>query len=339
MIKAAPKPVKNEGKTGDALELARRVLRIEADAVRALAERLDERFTAAMELISNRKGRVVVTGIGKSGHIARKIASTLSSTGTPTYFVHAAEASHGDLGMIQSGDVVIAISYSGTSSELMGIVPLIKRLGAKLIAITGNATSPLAREANVHLDANVAQEACPHNLAPTASTTAALALGDALAVALLDAKGFSAEDFARSHPRGQLQDYAQSGARLLRVESVMRSGEALPKVAAGTSIKRAVAEITRGKMGMTAVLAADGTVQGVFTDGDLRRALEKNADIDRKVDDVMTRGPRSIGDKALATEAVHLMEQHKINQLLVVDERGSLIGALNMHDLFRAKVI
>jgi arabinose-5-phosphate isomerase len=339
MIKAAPKPVKSEGKTADALELARRVLRIEADAVRALAERLDERFTAAMELISNRKGRVVVTGIGKSGHIARKIASTLSSTGTPTYFVHAAEASHGDLGMIQSGDVVIAISYSGTSSELMGIVPLIKRLGAKLIAITGNATSPLAREANVHLDANVAQEACPHNLAPTASTTAALALGDALAVALLDAKGFSAEDFARSHPRGQLQDYAQSGARLLRVESVMRSGEALPKVAAGTSIKRAVAEITRGRMGMAAVLAADGTVQGVFTDGDLRRALEKNADIDRKVDEVMTRGPKSIGGKALATEAVHLMEQHKINQLLVVDERGSLIGALNMHDLFRAKVI
>jgi len=339
MIKAAPKPVKTEGKTAAALELARRVLRIEADAVRALAERLDERFTAAMELISDRKGRVVVTGIGKSGHIARKIASTLSSTGTPTYFVHAAEASHGDLGMIQSGDVVIAISYSGTSSELMGIVPLIKRLGAKLIAITGNPTSPLAREANVHLDANVAQEACPHNLAPTASTTAALALGDALAVALLDAKGFSAEDFARSHPRGQLQEYAQSGARLLRVESVMRSGEALPRVAAGASIKRAVAEITRGKMGMAAVLAADGSVQGVFTDGDLRRALEKNADIDRKVDEVMTRGPKSIGSQALATEAVHLMEQHKINQLLVVDERGSLIGALNMHDLFRAKVI
>jgi arabinose-5-phosphate isomerase len=339
MIKAAPKSVKTEGKNANAIDLARRVLSIEADAVRALVERIDDRFVAAVSLVRARKGRVVVTGIGKSGHIARKIASTLSSTGTPAYFVHAAEASHGDLGMIEGGDVVIAISYSGTSSELMGIVPIIKRRGAKLLTITGNPTSPLAREADVNLDGNVAQEACPHNLAPTASTTAALALGDALAVALLDAKGFSAEDFARSHPRGQLQEYAQSGARLLRVASVMRSGDALPKVTSGTSIKRAVTEISRGKMGMTVVTAADDSIRGVFTDGDLRRALEKGADIERKVDDVMTVNPKTIHDTALATEAVHLMEQHKVNQLLVVDERGSLIGALNMHDLFRAKVI
>jgi len=338
MIKAAPKSVKTEGKTAT-LELARRVLSIEADAVRALVERIDARFVAAVDLLRTRKGRVVVTGIGKSGHIARKIASTLSSTGTPAYFVHAAEASHGDLGMITSGDVVIAISYSGTSSELMGIVPLIKRQGAKLLTMTGNAASPLAREADVNLDANVAQEACPHNLAPTASTTAALALGDALAVALLDAQGFSAEDFARSHPRGQLQAYAQSGARLLRVAGVMRSGDALPKVTSGSSIRRAVAEISRGKMGMTVVLAADGAVLGVFTDGDLRRALEKGTEIERKVDDVMTANPRTIHEGALATEAVHLMEQHKVNQLLAVDERGALVGALNMHDLFRAKVI
>ena len=338
MIKAAPKSVKNEGKSAT-LDLARRVLSIEADAVRALVERVDARFVAAVDLIRTRKGRVVVTGIGKSGHIARKIASTLSSTGTPAYFVHAAEASHGDLGMITSGDVVVAISYSGTSSELMGIVPLIKRQGAKLVTMTGNADSPLAREADINLDANVALEACPHNLAPTASTTAALALGDALAVALLDAQGFSAEDFARSHPRGQLQAYAQSGARLLRVAAVMRSGEALPKVTSGTSIKRAVAEMTRGKMGMTVVLAAEGGVRGVFTDGDLRRALEKDTGIERKVDDVMTANPKTIHESALATEAVHVMEQHKVNQLLVVDERGALVGALNMHDLFKAKVV
>jgi len=336
MIKAAPQRAKSEE---NALDLARRVLRIEADAVRALAERLDRRFLAAVDLVRQRKGRVVVSGIGKSGHIARKIASTLSSTGTPAYFVHAAEASHGDLGMIESGDVVIAISYSGTSSELMGIVPLIKRRGAKLIAITGSDTSALAREADVNLDANVAQEACPHNLAPTASTTAALALGDALAVALLDAQGFSAEDFARSHPRGQLQAFAQSGARLLRVAAVMRSGESVPKVAAGTTIRRAVAEMTRGRMGMTVVQDANGAVQGVFTDGDLRRALESGRSVEQKVDDVMTRNPKTIRDEALATEAVHLMEQHKVNQLLVVDARDALIGALNMHDLFRAKVV
>ncbi len=319
----------------NALELARRVLAIEADAVRALIERLDERFLAALELIASRSGRVVVSGIGKSGHIARKIASTLASTGTPAYFVHAAEASHGDLGMIESGDVFVAISYSGSSDELLDIVPLVKRRGAKLIAITGNAQSALAREADVHLDARVAQEACPLNLAPTASTTAALALGDALAVALLERRGFSSADFAKSHPKGRLPRQA-----LVHVADVMHTGDTVPAVTSGASGMQAVAEISRGRLGMTAVVDAARRVQGVFTDGDLRRALEKGVDLARvKVDEVMTRSPRTLSPQALAAEAVSLMEAHKISQLLVVDERGRLLGALNMHDLFRAKVI
>ena len=311
------------------------MLAIEADAVRALIERIDERFLAAVELIHGRSGRVVVSGIGKSGHIARKIASTLASTGTPAYFVHPAEASHGDLGMIDSGDVFIAISYSGGSEELVDIVPLVKRRGAKLIAITGNADSALARDADVHLDAAVAQEACPHNLAPTASTTAALALGDALAVALLDARGFTKDDFARSHPRGRLPRQA-----LLHVGDVMRKGEGVPLVAESTPLKEALHEMTRGRIGMTAVRGADGKVRGIFTDGDLRRALEKGADFaTARVADVMTAAPRMIRSDALAVEAVQLMEAHKVNQLLVIDAGGELVGALNMHDLFRAKVI
>ena len=338
MIKAA----RNAGKIASApapssalLELARRVLEIEADAVRGLIARLDQKFLDAVELIDRRKGRVVVSGMGKSGHIARKIASTLASTGTPAYFVHPAEASHGDLGMIAEGDVFIAISYSGASDELLQIVPLVKRRGAKLISITGKSSSALAREADVHLDAAVAQEACPHNLAPTASTTAALALGDALAVALLDKRGFSADDFARSHPRGQLHRQA-----LVHVSDVMRKGENLPRVRIGARAKDAVAEITRGKLGMTAVLDADGMVRGIFTDGDLRRALEKGAyDDGTSIDRLMSAGPRTIRPEALAVEAVQIMEKHKVNQLLVVDARGALIGALNMHDLFRAKVI
>jgi arabinose-5-phosphate isomerase len=315
--------------------LAKRVLQIEADAVRALIERLDERFLAAVELIHGRQGRVVVSGIGKSGHIARKIASTMASTGTPAYFVHPAEASHGDLGMIDAGDVFIAISYSGGSEELLDIVPLVKRRGAKLIAITGNAESALARDADVHLDAAVAQEACPHNLAPTASTTAALALGDALAIALLDARGFTKDDFARSHPRGRLPRQA-----LLHVADVMRKGEGLPLVAETAPLRDALREMTRGRIGMTAVRNAAGKVSGIFTDGDLRRALEKGADFAAaRVADVMSAGPRTIRAGALAAEAVQIMEAHKVNQLLVVDERGELVGALNMHDLFRAKVI
>ena len=311
------------------------MLAIEADAVRALIGRIDERFLAAVSLILERRGRVVVSGIGKSGHIARKIASTLSSTGTPAYFLHPAEANHGDVGMIDSGDVFIAISHSGESEELLTILPLVRRRGAKLIALTGRAASSLAREADVLLDAGVAQEACPHNLAPTASTTAALALGDALAVALLDARGFSADDFARSHPGGSL------GRRLLtHVADVMRRGADVPSVPEGATFKEAVLEMSRGRMGMTAIVDAGQNVRGIFTDGDLRRALEKALNFDNTtIADIMTPGPRTIRPEALAVEAVQVMERHKVNQLLVVDESGRLVGALNMHDLFRAKVI
>jgi arabinose-5-phosphate isomerase len=326
--------------TGAALELARRVLSIEADAVRALIARLDERFLAAVSLILACKGRVIVSGIGKSGHIARKIASTLSSTGTPAYFVHPAEASHGDLGMITRGDVFVALSNSGESAELVEILPVVKRLGAKLIAITGKPDSTLAREADVHLDSAVAEEACPHNLAPTASTTAALALGDALAVTLLDARGFSAADFALHHPRGQLPRQALANQALLHVTDVMRKGADVPKVADRATLMDAIVEMTRGRIGMTSVLDASGRVCGVFTDGDLRRALQKNVEIaSARVNDVMSKGPRTIRPDALAAEAVDIMETHKVNQLLVVDARGELVGALNMHDLFRAKVI
>jgi len=345
MISAAPTPGQGgpaaESKpphgiaTPAALELARRVLAIEADAVRALIDRLDERFLAAVSLILGRRGRVVVSGIGKSGHIARKVASTLASTGTPAYFVHPAEASHGDLGMIQAEDVFVAISHSGESEELLAIVPLIKRQGAKLIALTGNSRSTLAREADVHLDAGVAQEACPLNLAPTASTTAALAMGDALAVALLDARGFSADDFARSHPGGTL------GRRLLtHVSDVMRRGPEVPSVPDTATLRQAVLEMSRGRMGMTAVVDSAERLRGVFTDGDLRRALDKVKDFAAAmVIDVMTPAPRAIRPHALAVEAVQLMERHKVNQLLVVDEQERVVGALNMHDLFRAKVI
>jgi arabinose-5-phosphate isomerase len=337
MIKAAQKarvPAKNP------LEIARRVLSIEADAVRGLIEHLDQRFVSAVELIDAREGRVVVSGMGKSGHIARKIASTLASTGTPAYFVHPAEASHGDLGMIEKGDVFIAISYSGSSEELVEILPQIKRRGAKLIAITGKRDSALAREADVHLDSSVGQEACPHNLAPTASTTAALALGDALAVALLEKRGFSAADFEGMHPRGALPNQALARQALLHVSDVMRTGDQIPKVYSGASLKEAVIEMSRGRIGMTAVLDRSGSIKGVFTDGDLRRTIEKRTELDGLlVDEVMTTSPRTVRASTLAAEAVHVMEAHKVNQVLVVDERGALVGALNMHDLFRAKVI
>ena len=318
-----------------ALDLARQVLRIEADAVSALAERIDGAFIAALTLILNCRGRVVVSGIGKSGHVGRKIASTLASTGTPAYFVHPAEAIHGDLGMITRDDVLIALSNSGESAELLTIVPIVKRQGAKLIAMTGNPRSALACEADAHLDAGVAQEACPLNLAPTASTTAALALGDALAVALLDARGFGAEDFARSHPGGAL------GRRLLtHVRDVMRAGDAVPAVAPEARVADAILEISRGGIGMTAVVTPERRVLGIFTDGDLRRAFANDLDLRTlTVADIMGRKPRSIGPDKLAVEAVEMMEHYKINQLPVVDEDGALIGALNMHDLFQAKVI
>jgi arabinose-5-phosphate isomerase len=323
-------------KLGDnSLDLARRVLGIEAAAISELITRIDGSFLAALKLILSTRGRVVVSGIGKSGHIARKIASTLASTGTPAYFVHAAEAGHGDLGMIRPEDVFICLSYSGESAELLSIVPLVKRQGAKLIAMTGQPDSSLAREADVHLHAGVAQEACPLNLAPTASTTAALALGDALAVALLDARGFSEQDFARSHPGGTL------GRRLLtHVSDVMRKGADVPTVTVDASLSEAILEITRKRLGMTAVLDATGKVAGIFTDGDLRRAVDKVSDLRiAKVAGLMTRGPHTIRPQALAVEAVQVMESHAINQLLVVDAEGALVGALNMHDLFRAKVV
>ena len=318
-----------------ALDLARQVLRIEGDAVLALIERVDGAFLLALSLILNCRGRVIVSGIGKSGHIARKIASTLASTGTPAYFVHPAEASHGDLGMITSDDVLIALSNSGESDELLNILPSIKRQGAKLIAMTGNPQSSLARDADAHLDAAVAQEACPLNLAPTASTTAALALGDALAVALLDARGFGAEDFARSHPGGSL------GRQLLtRIRDVMRTADAVPTVFGDASVTAATREISRGGIGMTVVIAPDRTILGIFTDGDLRRAIVGNRDLQSlTVSDVMSVKPRRIDPDKLTAEAVEMMDKYKINQLPVADENGRLIGALNMHDLFQAKAI
>ena len=318
-----------------ALDLAREVLRIEADAVQTLAARLDENFLRALDVILCCGGRVIVSGMGKSGHIARKIAATMSSTGTPAYFVHPGEASHGDLGMITSEDVIIALSYSGESQEFMTIVPVIKRQGAKLISMTGNPLSSLAMAADVHLNAAVDKEACPMGLAPTASTTAALALGDALAVALLDAKGFDAEDFARSHPGGSL------GRRLLtRVRDIMRSGERLPMVHEDALLSDAIMEISRKGVGMTAIVDAGQRVLGIYTDGDLRRTLAKKFDFNATpVRSVMSANPRCIVPDALAAEAVQVMEQYNISQMLVVDEQHKLVGALNMHDLLHAKVI
>jgi len=318
-----------------ALELARRVMEIESEAVAVLGRRLDQQFLKAAELLLACHGRVVVSGIGKSGHGARKIASTMASTGTPAFFVHPAEANHGDLGMITRHDVLIAISYSGETEELLSIVPLVKRQGAGLISMTGNARSSLAREADVHLDCKVDQEACPLNLAPTASTTATLALGDALAITLLDARGFGPDDFARSHPGGAL------GRRLLtHVADIMRTGDEIPCVADNASFADAVLEISRKRMGMTAVVDSHQKLVGIFTDGDLRRSLEQGTDMRQaRVSDVMTRNPRSIRPQALAVEAAQLMEQFKTTQLPVVDDHGLLTGALNVHDLFRAKVI
>jgi arabinose-5-phosphate isomerase len=333
MISAATESIQGSGERS--LALARRVLEIEADAVRSLIGRVDKSFLAALRLILACNGRVVVSGIGKSGHIARKIASTMASTGTPAFFVHAAEAGHGDLGMVRPDDIFVCISHSGESSELVAIVPLVKRQGAKLISITGEPGSTLAREADIHLDAGVSQEACPLNLAPTASTTAALALGDALAVALLDARGFSEADFARSHPGGAL------GRRLLtRVSDVMRTGSDVPSVPQDAPLSSAILEISRKRMGMTAVVAPSGHIVGIFTDGDLRRTVEKVPNpMTARISDLMTKPPRIVGPQALAVEALELMERHKINQLLVADAEGLLAGALDMHDLFRAKVV
>jgi arabinose-5-phosphate isomerase len=322
-----------------ALQLARETLTIESDAIDALNQRLasnlDDSFVRAVELLLNCKGRVVVSGIGKSGHIARKIAATFASTGTPAFFVHAAEAAHGDLGMVTSEDVFIAISYSGEAGELLAVMPLIKRMGAHLIAITGNPDSGLAKLADVHLNGHVDKEACPLNLAPTASTTVTLALGDALAVAVLDASGFREEDFARSHPGGAL------GRKLLtHVRDVMRKGADIPAVKSDCSLVSALLEITKKGMAMTAVVDEAYRVLGVFTDGDLRRLLETRHDFTNvSIAEVMHKNPRMIGPDKLAVEAVKLMETYRINQLLVAEADGTLVGALHIHDLTRAKVI
>ncbi|BDD91397.1 KpsF/GutQ family sugar-phosphate isomerase [Pandoraea sp. XJJ-1] len=319
---------------GRALEVAREVLRTEADAIERVSAHLDDSFFEAISLLLACRGRVVVTGMGKSGHIGRKLAATFASTGTPAFFVHPAEASHGDLGMITTDDVVVALSNSGETGELVSILPMIKRIGAKLIAMTGNAASSLGRLSDVHLDAHVDREACPLGLAPTASTTAALALGDALAVTLLDARGFGAEDFARSHPGGAL------GRRLLTfVRDVMRTGERVPRVRADASLSDALLEMTAKGLGMTAIVDADDRVVGIFTDGDLRRLFKRTLDFTTlTLADVMKAGPRSIGPDQLAAEAAELMERFGITQLLVT-ENDRLVGALNVHDLFAAKVV
>ena len=310
------------------------MLRTEADAIERVCEHLDDSFFEAISLLLACRGRVVVTGMGKSGHIGRKLAATFASTGTPAFFVHPAEASHGDLGMITADDVVVALSNSGETGELVSILPMIKRIGAKLIAMTGNAKSSLGRLSDAHLDAHVDKEACPLGLAPTASTTAALALGDALAVALLDARGFGAEDFARSHPGGAL------GRRLLTfVRDVMRTGDRIPRVRADASLSEALLEMTAKGLGMTAIVDADDRVVGIFTDGDLRRLFKRTLDFTTlTLADVMKAGPRSIGPDHLAAEAAELMERFGITQLLVT-ENDRLVGALNVHDLFAAKVV
>jgi arabinose-5-phosphate isomerase len=319
-----------------ALALGRDVLATEAAAIHALSERLGAAFLGAARALFDCRGRVVVTGIGKSGHIARKIAATLASTGTPAFFVHAAEASHGDLGMITAEDVVLLISNSGETDELVSLLPHLKRQGARLIALTGNEQSSLATAADVHLDASVDTEACPLGLAPTASTTAALALGDALALTLLDARGFSVEDFARSHPGGSL------GRRLFtHVADVMRTGMQVPTVPVSATLAEAVVEMSGKGMGMTAVIDADRRLEGVFTDGDLRRSLTRVRDFHSEpIAALMTRAPRTIGPDRLAIDCVELMETvPKVMALLVVDDDRALIGAVHLHDLFRARVV
>ncbi len=320
-----------------ALALGRDVLSHEASAIMAAAESLDATpdFAEAVKLILECKGRLVVTGVGKSGHIGRKLAATFASTGTPAFFVHAGEAAHGDLGMITKHDIVLGISYSGETNELLMIIPILKREGAKLIAMTGNLQSSLAQNADIRINCRVEREACPLNLAPTSSTTCTLALGDALAVACLSAKGFSKEDFARSHPGGAL------GRRLLiHVEDVMRKGDDIPCVSRETSMLDAVREITHKHIGMTAVVGEDGRVEGIFTEGDLRRLIERAGDIRSiRIADVMTKNPHTISPRSLAAAAAKKLEEHHCNQLLVTDDAGRLVGALHMHDLMEAKVI
>ncbi len=317
----------------DLVELGRQALNVEIEGLRAQLPRLGSDFARACRICLNCRGRIVVTGMGKSGHIGGKIAATLASTGTPSFFVHPGEASHGDVGMITRDDAVLALSNSGETAEILTILPVIKRLGVPLIAFTGNSDSALARIASVHLDIRVPAEACPLNLAPTASTTAALAVGDALAVALLKARGFTEADFARSHPAGAL------GRRLLYVKDVMRTGTQIPTVRVDTTLAEGLLEVTSKGLGMTAIVDDSMHVLGVFTDGDLRRALDRAANLrTTRMDQVMTAGPKSVLPSMLAAEAVHLMETHRITSLIVLDDEGRLVGALNVHDLLRAGV-
>ncbi len=316
------------------IQAARAVIDTEQQAVAALRQRLGRQFVRACELMLSCRGRVVVLGMGKSGHIGRKIAATLASTGTPSFFVHPAEAGHGDLGMITRDDVAVTLSNSGETAEIVTLLPVIKRLALPLIALTGNPASTLGKAAAACLDVSVAREACPLGLAPTASTTACLVLGDALAVALLEARGFNADDFARSHPGGSL------GRRLSSVRDVMHSGADIPRVQEDTLLSRALLEMSEKGLGMTAVLDAQGAVSGIFTDGDLRRALDAGHDVHTTTTaEVMTRAARTIAETALAAEALRMMEQHRINALLVLDAGRRLVGVLNMHDLLRAQVL
>jgi arabinose-5-phosphate isomerase len=314
----------------------RRVLEVETQGLAALAGRIDGAFTDACRLLLACRGRIVCIGMGKSGHVARKIAATLASTGTPAFYVHPGEAGHGDLGMITDDDAVLALSYSGETDELLMLLPVFKRQGNALVAMTGRPESTLATTADIHLDVSVPAEACPLDLAPTTSTTAALALGDALAVALLEARGFTADDFARSHPAGSL------GRRLLlHITDVMHGGDEVPRVSAGATLSEALVEMSRKRLGMTAVVDGDNRLLGLYTDGDLRRTLD-DAAIDlrnTRIDAVMTRSPKTIGSDALAVEAAQLMEAHQVNALLVVDDARRVVGALNIHDLLRARVV
>jgi len=318
----------------DLVDLGRQALNVEIDGLRAQLPRLGADFARACRICLGCRGRIVVTGMGKSGHIAGKIAATLASTGTPSFFVHPGEASHGDVGMITRDDAVLALSNSGETAEILTILPVIKRLGVPLIAFTGNPDSTLGQMATVHLDIRVPAEACPLNLAPTASTTAALGVGDALAVALLKARGFTEEDFVRSHPAGAL------GRRLLYVKDVMRTGVHVPTVRADSTLAEGLLEVSSKGLGMTAIVDEEARVLGVFTDGDLRRALDGAADLHAtRIDQVMSLNPKSVSPATLAAEAVHLMETHRITSLVVIDADGRIVGALNVHDLLRAGVI
>ena len=328
-------PTETATSAQDILATGRKVLSTEADAITALARRLDRDFVACVDRVLQCRGHVIVTGMGKSGHVGHKIAATLASTGTPAFFVHPAEAGHGDLGMIRRDDLLLALSNSGETEEVLRLLPVIKRLGVGLLAMTGNPDSTLARHADLHLDTSVDQEACPLGLAPTASTSAQLALGDALAVALLEARGFTAEDFARSHPGGKL------GRRLLvSIADVMHDGDALPRVAESAPLADAIFEMTRSRLGMCAVLDQAGALVGVVTDGDLRRHAEKFSDLHaHPVGSVMTRNPRTVTDGELAAVAVEIMQSHRIQGLLVTDRAGQLVGALNFQDLLQAGVV